>query len=268
MRKVTGVLLMALLAFIAGAGCDNGCNGDDPPPVQKYTLLYNVEGLGAVLLDPDGGLYEAGTMVQVSALDTTADYTFDRFEGDITSRHRQVVVTMDDHKEFTAHFRRVDPPSDIELSVPEWVVTSRQRSVPYVTGSEFSITEDGVYKLSANLEYSAESKNQEDEDSFFRIGTGSAEIKPSDPNATGGDLVVYDLNENEEEVVIWRHAGLFELSVGDYFIAAYHGAELDPEEYSGAQSVHGFDFKLEWQQASVRKVIEPLEKPPKRTRIR
>ncbi len=88
----------------AAANVDNTCFKvvSGVPPVQ-YDLTVNYDGNGVVDLDPPGGLYDAGTPVQLTA---TADpgWTFNDWSGDVISTTNPVQITMDANKVVTATF--------------------------------------------------------------------------------------------------------------------------------------------------------------------
>ena len=69
----------------------------------KYALSTWVSGDGQITLDPDGGSYDAGTVVTVRAI-PGPNATFERWEGSLTGNANPAQVTMDWHKSVTAVF--------------------------------------------------------------------------------------------------------------------------------------------------------------------
>lgn len=58
---------------------------------------------GSVALDPPGGSYEPGTIVELTAT-PSAGYQFARYSGDISTTDPTTIVTMDEDKSITAEF--------------------------------------------------------------------------------------------------------------------------------------------------------------------
>ncbi|MDY6951910.1 MAG: choice-of-anchor U domain-containing protein [Thermodesulfobacteriota bacterium] len=76
---------------------------DEPPPAN-YTLTTVINGEGAVTLDPEGNIYEEGTVVTVTAT-PAADWMFDQWSGNVANPYAELTtVTMDGDKSITADF--------------------------------------------------------------------------------------------------------------------------------------------------------------------
>lgn len=139
-----------------------------------------------------------------------------------------------------------DPPSPqiIELKVKEWQVNTNVQDV-LITGSDFTIEQEGRYALNARLLYSAAADSQLIESCFFRIVKWEASkiIYPINPNHISKWFIVHDNNSNMNEEWVLRSAGVWELARGDYSIAVDHLSLLD-DSIEGIQSVHGDYFSL------------------------
>jgi len=94
MRKLLIIMLVMLIAlfFIA-------C----PEPVAKYNLTVNIAGTGTVALNPNGGTYDAGTVVTLTA-NPDSNYTFTGWSGDLSGSTNPTTITMDSDKTITATF--------------------------------------------------------------------------------------------------------------------------------------------------------------------
>lgn len=81
----------------------------DVPPVQ-YTLTVNTAGGGTVTLDPQGGIYNAGTQVQLTAVPDSG-WAFDYWSGDVDGSQNPVMITMDENKTVSTIFIMVRRPT-------------------------------------------------------------------------------------------------------------------------------------------------------------
>lgn len=70
--------------------------------VTTYTLTTNAEN-GAVLLDPDGGTYNEGTVVTLTAI-ADLGYKFSNWSGDLSGADNPTTIIMDGDKTVTANF--------------------------------------------------------------------------------------------------------------------------------------------------------------------
>ena len=82
-----------------------------------YTLSVSVSptSAGVVYLNPAGGVYTAGTQVELSAVGYGL-YEFDSWSGDLTGSQNPITIVMDRNKTITANFV-YRPPSTIGVSV-------------------------------------------------------------------------------------------------------------------------------------------------------
>jgi uncharacterized repeat protein (TIGR02543 family) len=76
--------------------------------VKTFTLTTNVNptGTGSVTLNPPGGVYPEGTVVEVTATPNSG-YGFNEWTGDSTDTQAVTQITMDANKSVTANFVRV-----------------------------------------------------------------------------------------------------------------------------------------------------------------
>jgi len=72
-------------------------------PAVTFALNVTTNGNGTVTLDPPGGIYVAGTVVQLIAVPATG-FTFVGWSGAVNSAANTVQVTMDSDKALTATF--------------------------------------------------------------------------------------------------------------------------------------------------------------------
>ena len=74
-----------------------------------YTLTTNVSpiGSGTVTLNPAGGMYNAGTVVTLTAT-ANSGYSFSSWSGDLTGSTNPTSITMNSNKSVTANFNQVN----------------------------------------------------------------------------------------------------------------------------------------------------------------
>jgi hypothetical protein len=78
---------------------------DDHNPV-KYALTVETNGTGSVTLDPDGGLYNAGTTVTLTAVPGTG-WKFDSWTGDASGSQNPTDIVMHEDKTVTVLFTQL-----------------------------------------------------------------------------------------------------------------------------------------------------------------
>jgi len=69
--------------------------------VPTYTLTVNTSGSGSVALNPPGGIYDAGTVVTLTAT-AAAGFQFTGWSGDLSGATNPTTITMDANKNVTA----------------------------------------------------------------------------------------------------------------------------------------------------------------------
>jgi hypothetical protein len=72
--------------------------------IERFTLTVTTEGQGTV--DPDGGVYSAGSQVSLTATPTGPDMYFIEWQGDLTGSDNPASLTMDADKSVTAVFAK------------------------------------------------------------------------------------------------------------------------------------------------------------------
>lgn len=70
---------------------------------EKYTLTVIVSGSGSVTLDPDGGVYNSGTLVTLTAVPDSG-WQFGSWAGDADGSQNPVEIFMDEDKTVSAIF--------------------------------------------------------------------------------------------------------------------------------------------------------------------
>ncbi len=81
-------------------------NFEDIPAQFTLTVIINPVGAGTVVLDPTGGVYDAGTVVTLTET-PNATYRFVNWTGDATGTAASAQVTMDGNKTVTANFELI-----------------------------------------------------------------------------------------------------------------------------------------------------------------
>ncbi len=82
-------------------------------PPTKYSLTVNTVGQGSVT--PNGGTYEAGTPVTLTA-SPASGWQFDGWSGDASGPNNPITITMNGNKTVTATFSKI-PPTKYSLTV-------------------------------------------------------------------------------------------------------------------------------------------------------
>ncbi len=89
-------------------------------PPEMFTLTANVVGSGTVTLSPTGGVYEAGTIVTLTAAPAEG-FSFSSWSGDLIGSTSPATITMDGNKSATATFVELPPQT---FTLPTSVVGS------------------------------------------------------------------------------------------------------------------------------------------------
>jgi hypothetical protein len=82
---------------------------------QQYTLSVSTSGQGSVSLYPSGGVYDAGTTVQLTA-NAASGWYFDHWTGSLSGSNNPTAIVMNSNKNVTAVFLQ-DPPVQYTLTV-------------------------------------------------------------------------------------------------------------------------------------------------------
>lgn len=108
-----------------------------PVAAPTYTLGVTTNEGGAFVLDPAGGTYDAGTVVQVTAA-ADPGWQFDGWSGDATGADNPLSVTMDADKDIIGAFSLVpvEPPGPAAPTSPpcDWPTVPCSDAPPQDTG--------------------------------------------------------------------------------------------------------------------------------------
>ena len=104
-------------------------------PAVNYTLSTSATN-GTIRLDPDGGIYDEGTVVTVTAIPDSG-YAFSGWSGDISDTTIVASITMDEDKSITATFTAIDTHVDGAAQLPQ--TTELQQNYPNPFNPETSI---------------------------------------------------------------------------------------------------------------------------------
>jgi hypothetical protein len=162
------------------------------PETVRYTLTVTTSGQGSVSLDPQGGTYDEGTVVTLTA-QAGADWEFSGWSGDLTGSNTTATITMNSDKTVTATFIvsvpfliRENDYSGPEYRSTTWLVASlRKESGEFVTGcdvSDFQLTEsiilkaDGSVKAQEEIDMAAFIAEESEDLGFWECSVGGTPI--------------------------------------------------------------------------------------------
>jgi hypothetical protein len=149
---------------LLSATCDNGnmpstinldpgetvtCTFTNTKLFEMYTLSFSVTGNGTITLDPPGGSYSEGTIVEMMATPGEG-YMFDQWSGDLSGSPNPEFITMDSDKTLTAIFIEIplqalgnlnkDTEVDLEDAILGLqVITGNETSVVYESWMDVNI---------------------------------------------------------------------------------------------------------------------------------
>jgi uncharacterized repeat protein (TIGR02543 family) len=106
--------------------------------VIQYTLATSVSPPGSGLVSPDGGIYDIGSTVTLTAT-PAAGYEFVSWSGDVSSTEPEVTITMDADKSVTAGFHIIQHTLTTSVSPPEGGSVSPLGGI-YDIGSTVTLT--------------------------------------------------------------------------------------------------------------------------------
>ncbi len=105
MRKCIYTISIIVL-FYSAYGCDTGQGAFEDTIPNLHTLTTSVTPEGSGTVSPTGGDYVSDNTLQISAI-ASEDYTFDRWEGDLSGNSNPEFLYFNNNKSVTAVFVRV-----------------------------------------------------------------------------------------------------------------------------------------------------------------
>ncbi|MCG8605958.1 Ig-like domain-containing protein, partial [bacterium] len=124
-------------AFV-GLEIKSGSSGGGVP---QYSLTFNTTGLGAVVLNPTGGTYPAGTEVELTAVPDSG-WSFAGWGGDANGVDTTLTLIMSEAKNVSATFNEI-PPQQFTLTVTtlgQGSVYASPQGPNYIEGTEVALT--------------------------------------------------------------------------------------------------------------------------------
>jgi C1A family cysteine protease len=117
-----------------------------PAAPPQYTLTINIVGNGSVNLNPPGGVYDAGTVVTLTA---TADpgWVFSNWSGDLSGSTNPTTITMNSNKTVTVTFIEEGTTGTvgIETILGSNSVSNYRRAMPFTMPENGTITSVTMY---------------------------------------------------------------------------------------------------------------------------
>jgi len=110
-----------------------------PSAPPQYTLTTNVVGQGSITLNPPGGVYDAGTVVTLTATPDSG-WTFDNWSDDLSGSTNPTTITMNSNKTVTANFSEIGATGTVGYTT----VFSSNSTSGYRRAMPFSMPENGV----------------------------------------------------------------------------------------------------------------------------
>jgi hypothetical protein len=110
-----------------------------PDPNVEYSLSVHAVGQGGITLYPDGGVYAAGTNVNLTAV-AEQGWVFTSWSGNLNGSENPDTVTMNDNKDITANF---DPAPHYTLAIEtigQGSVTIGPDDLTYIAGTLVELT--------------------------------------------------------------------------------------------------------------------------------
>ncbi len=112
----------------------------------QYTLTTNTVGGGSITKSPDGGTYDEGTQVTLTAVPDSGK-RFSGWSGDLTGSTNPAVITMDADKSVTATFTTDSQQATVGFTQQfgQSTTTANRRSMPFTMPENGSITSISMY---------------------------------------------------------------------------------------------------------------------------
>jgi hypothetical protein len=117
-----------------------------PSAPPQYTLTINIVGQGSVALNPPGGVYDAGTVVTLTA---TADsgWQFDNWSGDLSGSTNPTTIIMNSNKTVTVTFSEVGTTGTVGITdvYSSTSTSGYRRAMPFTMPENGTITSVTMY---------------------------------------------------------------------------------------------------------------------------
>jgi uncharacterized repeat protein (TIGR02543 family) len=104
-KKIKYIMPLLLIMLLFTTCSQKKSSSTGSTQTQQYTLTVNVypSGSGRVVLSPSGGVYTAGTVVELTAIPNSG-YTFNMWGGDLSGSQNPTTITMNSNKTVIAQF--------------------------------------------------------------------------------------------------------------------------------------------------------------------
>lgn len=119
----------------------------EPLPPDSFPLVVAVEGQGQVVLDPPGGVYEAGTVATLTAV-PAEDWGFAEWSGDLSGTEAVKTVSMDGARSVIARFVVLEQPP------PRFSLTTSVEGEGTVLAEPAGT--DGLYEIGTDVALTAQ----------------------------------------------------------------------------------------------------------------
>ena len=110
-----------------------------PSAPPQYTLTTNVVGQGSIALNPSGGVYDAGTVVTLTATPDSG-WQFDNWSGDLSGSTNPTTITMNSNKTVNSNFSEIGATGTVGYTT----VFSSNSTSGYRRAMPFTMPENGV----------------------------------------------------------------------------------------------------------------------------
>jgi len=167
--------------------------------VTQYTLTVDVEGSGTVTLSPEGGVYNEGTEVELTATPESG-WEFDSWSDDASGSETTVTVTMDSDKQVTATFaEQVSANAVVFNPIDDAQVKSTSPSTNF-GGEDLMRVRWGSPIFTSYIKFDVTGISSP-------IVKATLRLYVDDGGPDGGDVYVVD-NTYKGESNLWREGGL------------------------------------------------------------
>jgi lysyl endopeptidase len=117
-----------------------------PSAPPQYTLTVNTVGQGSVSLNPAGGVYDAGTVVTLTATPDSG-WKFDNWSGDLSGSTNPTTIIMNANKTVTANFSEVGTTGTVGITTAysSSSTSDYRRAMPFTMPENGTITSVTMY---------------------------------------------------------------------------------------------------------------------------